>query len=100
MANTVQQTIGKDGRQFDAIAMEIFSNRMLSITESMASDMMRSSFSAQIKERRDFSVGIFDAQGRLIAQGTHIPLHLGSLLGSVEAVLQRYRLEDMSKGDA
>ena len=87
-------------QQFDAIAMEIFSNRMLSITESMAGDMMRSSFSAQIKERRDFSVGIFDAQGRLIAQGTHIPLHLGSLLGSVEAVLERHSVEDMVEGDA
>lgn len=87
-------------RRFDAIAMEVFSNRMLSITESMAVDMMRSSFSAQIKERRDFSVGIFDAAGRLIAQGTHIPLHLGSLLGAMEALLGRYGPEDMVEGDA
>ena len=70
MAHTIRQ-----GRQFDAIAMEVFSNRMLSITESMAIHMMRSSFSTQIKERRDFSVGIFDARGNLLAQGTHIPLH-------------------------
>lgn len=100
MAEKAQQTILSGGRQFDAIAMEIFSNRMLSITESMASDMMRSSFSAQIKERRDFSVGIFDAKGRLIAQGTHIPLHLGSLLGSVEALLERFPLSDIMAGDA
>jgi N-methylhydantoinase B len=100
MANTVQQTIREDGRQFDAIAMEVFSNRMLSITENMAIHMMRSSFSAQIKERRDFSVGIFDARGKLLAQGTHIPLHLGSLLGSTEALLERYKIADMVDGDA
>lgn len=100
MADTEQQNIQKDGRQFDAIAMEIFSNRMLSITESMAIHMMRSSFSTQIKERRDFSVGIFDARGNLLAQGTHIPLHLGSLLGAVEAMLERYKIADMVEGDA
>jgi N-methylhydantoinase B len=86
--------------RFDAIAMEVFSNRMLSITESMAIHMMRSSFSTQIKERRDFSVGIFDARGRLLAQGTHIPLHLGSLLGAMEALLARYQLEELVEGDA
>jgi N-methylhydantoinase B len=62
--------------------------------------MMRSSFSTQIKERRDFSVGIFDARGNLIAQGTHIPLHLGSLLGATEALLARYEVADMVEGDA
>ncbi|MFB0875831.1 MULTISPECIES: hydantoinase B/oxoprolinase family protein [unclassified Sphingobium] len=88
------------GQQFDAIEMEIFTNRMLSITENMALNMMRSSYSSQIKERRDFSVGIFDARGGLIAQGTHIPIHLGSLLGAVEALLERYSVEDMAEGDA
>jgi len=92
--------IDQETRQFDAIAMEIFSNRMLSITESMALNMMRSSYSSQIKERRDFSVGIFDAQGRLVAQGTHIPIHLGSLLGAMEALLERYQPSAMREGDA
>jgi N-methylhydantoinase B len=100
MTDTTQHTIPDVGRQFDAIAMEVFSNRMLSITESMAIHMMRSSFSTQIKERRDFSVGIFDGGGRLLAQGTHIPLHLGSLLGAMEALLERYKIEDMLEGDA
>ncbi|WP_321936357.1 hydantoinase B/oxoprolinase family protein [Paraburkholderia sp. J8-2] len=86
--------------KFDSIGMEVFSNRLLTITEDMAINMMRSSFSSQIKERRDFSVGLFDAHGRLIAQGTHIPLHLGSLLGSVRAVLSRYTLDQMVDGDA
>ncbi len=85
---------------FDAIAMEVFANRLLSITESMAINMMRSSFSTQIKERRDFSVGLFDSQGRLVAQGTHIPVHLGSLMGAVDALLERYPLENIKPGDA
>lgn len=85
---------------FDAIAMEVFANRLLSITESMAVNMMRSSFSAQIKERRDFSVGLFDGQGRLVAQGTHIPVHLGSLMGVVEGLLARYPREEIRPGDA
>jgi len=87
-------------RDFDPIAMEVFSNRLLSITETMAINMMRSSFSAQIKERRDFSVGLFDAQGRLVAQGTHIPVHLGSLMGAIDGLLARYAPEDIRPGDA
>lgn len=98
MSKDLQSSTKSD--KFDAIEMEVFSNRMLSITESMAIHMMRSSFSFQIKERRDFSVGIFDAKGRLIAQGTHIPLHLGSLLGAMEALLERYNLDEMDDGDA
>ncbi|WP_421481058.1 MULTISPECIES: hydantoinase B/oxoprolinase family protein, partial [Agrobacterium] len=87
-------------RKFDAIAMEIFTNRLLSITENMAINMMRASFSTQIKERRDFSVGLFDISGRLLAQGTHIPLHLGSLMGSMQAVLDAFPVSEMVEGDA
>jgi N-methylhydantoinase B len=87
-------------RSFDAIAMEVFSNRMMSITEDMAITMVRSSFSIQIKERRDFSVGLFDATGRLLAQGSHMPLHLGSLAGAVDAVLKRYPPAATRDGDA
>src|SRR5260221_13366816 len=65
----------------DPILMEVFSNRLLSITEEMGSNLIRASFSTNIKERRDCSVGLFDAAGRLIAQAAHIPLHLGPLLG-------------------
>ena len=84
---------------FDPIAVEVFTNRLLAITESMASNMMRASFSPQIKERHDFSVGIFDHLGRLIAQGTHIPIHLGSLLGAMEAVRARYSPAGILDGD-
>ena len=79
----------------DPILMEVFSNRLLSITEEMGSNLIRASFSTNIKERRDCSVGLFDAAGRLIAQAAHIPLHLGSLLGAVEAVRHDFPLAEM-----
>src|ERR1041385_3196979 len=87
-------------RLADPILMEVFSNRLLSITEEMGTNLIRASFSTNIKERRDCSVGLFDAGGRLIAQAAHIPLHLGSLLGAVEAVRGDFPLAEMSDGDA
>ena len=84
----------------DPILMEVFSNRLLSITEEMGTNLIRASFSTNIKERRDCSVGLFDAAGRLIAQAAHIPLHLGSLLGAVEAVRHDFPLAEMRDGDA
>jgi N-methylhydantoinase B len=84
----------------DPIAMEVFTNRLLSITEEMNNTLVRSSFSTNIKERRDCSVALFDGQGRLIAQGTQIPLHLGSLSGGVDAVLAAHPIETMRDGDA
>src|SRR5436309_12482617 len=84
----------------DPILMEVFSNRLLSITEEMGTNLIRASFSTNIKERRDCSVGLFDAEGRLIAQAAHIPLHLGSLLGAVEAVRREVPLDATAEGDA
>lgn len=97
--NTPHTASPVGGHDFDPIAVEVFTNRLLAITESMASNMMRASFSPQIKERRDFSVGMFDHRGRLVAQGTHIPVHLGSLMGSVEGVLARYAADEIRDGD-
>ena len=84
----------------DPVAMEVFSNRLLSITEEMGHTLVRASFSTNIKERKDCSVGLFDARGRLVAQASHVPLHLGSLMGGVEAVLAHYDIANMEDGDA
>lgn len=83
----------------DPIEMEVFTNRLLSITEDMNNTLVRSSFSTNIKERKDCSVALFDAAGRLVAQGTQIPLHLGSLNGAVRAVLAQYPAEAIADGD-
>jgi N-methylhydantoinase B len=83
----------------DPIGMEVFTNRLLSITEDMNNTLVRSSFSTNIKERKDCSVALFDAAGRLVAQGTQIPLHLGSLNGAIKAVLAQYPVETIRDGD-
>jgi N-methylhydantoinase B len=90
----------KPPREFDAIEMEVFSNRFMSITDEMGLSLVRSSFSTNIKERKDCSVGLFDGRGRLVVQASHIPVHLGSLQGGVAAVLENYKLEDIKPGDA
>ncbi len=84
----------------DPIRMEVFSNRLLAIAEDMGSILIRSSFSSNIKERRDASTALFDVRGRLIAQADHIPIHLGAMIGAVETILARYQLKDMAPGDA
>src|SRR5207248_4158336 len=57
-----------------------------SIAEEMGAVLIRSSFSANIKERRDCSTALFDERGRMIAQAEHIPVHLGALPDAVAAV--------------
>lgn len=84
----------------DPIQMEVFSNRLLAIAEDMGSILIRSSFSSNIKERRDCSTALFDAGGRLIAQADHIPIHLGAMIGAVETILQKVPLSAMAPGDA
>ena len=84
-----------EGQLFDPIAMEVFSNRLLSITEDMGNRLVRASFSHNIKERKDCSVAMFDGKGRLIAQAAHIPMHLGSLSGGVETVLGDYGVDNV-----
>ncbi|MBN8188132.1 hydantoinase B/oxoprolinase family protein [Salipiger thiooxidans] len=83
----------------DPIAMEVFTNRLLAVADEIGTSMIRASFSSNIKERKDCSVALFSADGRLIAQASHIPLHLGSLMGSVNAVLAAYPIERMVEGD-
>ena len=86
-------------RLSDPIEMEVFTNRLLSITEDMNNTLVRSSFSTNIKERKDCSVALFDGAGRLVAQGTQIPLHLGSLNGGIKAVLASYPAATIREGD-
>ena len=84
---------------FDPIAMEVFSNRLLTITEEMGITLVRGSFSPNIKERQDCSVALFDYKGRLISQASHIPMHLGALEGGVRTILRRYEIDAIDDGD-
>lgn len=76
----------------DPIDLEVFRHRTTMIAEEMGAALGRSALSPNIKERRDFSCAVFDAQGRMIAQAAHIPVHLGAMPRSVEAALARFTL--------
>jgi N-methylhydantoinase B len=80
----------------NVIEVEIFNKLFTSIAEEMGIILARSSFSANIKERRDFSCAIFDGQGKLVAQAAHIPVHLGAMPKTLTCVLAEM---DMLQGD-
>jgi N-methylhydantoinase B len=68
------------------IDLQVLGSSLRSIAEEMGAVLVRSAFSANIKERRDCSTALFDERGRMIAQAEHIPVHLGALPDAVAAV--------------
>ena len=70
------------------IELQVLGSSLLSIAEEMGAVLIRSAFSANIKERRDCSTALFDERGRMIAQAEHIPVHLGALPDAVAAVMR------------
>ncbi|MDB5304656.1 MAG: hyuB [Phycisphaerales bacterium] len=81
----------------DPIELELLRNLFEAAAEEMGITLQRVAFSANIKERRDFSCALFDASGELLAQAAHIPVHLGSMPASVRAVLGQ--LGALAEGD-
>lgn len=90
---------GGPGGGADAIELEVFRHLFASIAEEMGERLMRSAFSPNIKERRDFSCALFDAEGEMLAQAAHIPVHLGSTPMSVRAVIDTFDPAAMKPGD-
>jgi N-methylhydantoinase B len=70
------------------IQLQVIGASLRSIAEEMGAVLIRSSFSANIKERRDCSTALFDERGRMIAQAEHIPVHLGAMPDAVTAVMR------------
>jgi N-methylhydantoinase B len=79
-------------RNVDPITREVFLHRFSSLCEEMGAVLCRSAFSANIKERRDFSCALFDRHGELVAQAAHIPVHLGSIQLAVREAVSCVRL--------
>ncbi len=77
---------------FDPARLDIYHNLLKSVAEEMGVALTRTSFSPNIKERRDFSCALFDGRGRMVVQGEHLPVHLGSMPLSVESVLSSMEL--------
>lgn len=81
------------------IDVELMRSSLASIVDEIYYALMRSAYSTNIKERRDHSAAIFDARGRVAVQGESLPLHLASMLGLVEVVLDHYGAENLRPGD-
>ena len=80
----------------DPIFLEVFKNRMISISEEMGVTLSRTAFSPNIKERKDLSCALFDHKGEMMSQAAHIPVHLGSMPLSVQTAISEI---DFEQGD-
>ena len=78
--------------KFDPTTLEIYRALYTSVAEEMGTSLRRTSFSPNIKERRDYSCAVFDSSGRVIAQGDHMPVHLGSMPMAVAAALREVEI--------
>ena len=76
------------GCSADPVMLEVFNNLFMSIAEQMGETLKKTASSVNIKERLDFSCAVFDGEGQLVANAPHMPVHLGSMDKSVEAVIR------------
>ena len=86
------------GTTADPVLLEVFNNLFMAVAEQMGVTLANTAYSVNIKERLDFSCAIFDAQGNLIANAPHMPVHLGSMGESVKTIIDR-RGGTMQPGD-
>ncbi len=77
------------GTKADPVMLEVFNNLFMNIAEQMGVTLANTAYSVNIKERLDFSCAIFDAEGHLVANAPHMPVHLGSMDRSVETIIAR-----------
>ena len=80
----------------DPIELELFRHLLVSIAEEMGAVLRKTSYSANIKERRDYSCAVYDAGGETVAMGDHMPVHLGAMPLSVRHAMQAF---DLAPGD-
>jgi N-methylhydantoinase B len=80
----------------DPIDLQVTAGALRAACEEMGAVLVRSAHSANIKERRDCSTAVFDAEGQMVMQAEHIPVHLGAMPAAVAAVLDRDHRPDVS----
>jgi N-methylhydantoinase B len=80
----------------DPVTLQVMVGALRAACDEMGVVLVRSAHSANVKERRDASTGLFDASGQMVMQAEHIPVHLGAMPAAVEAILD----EDHAPGDA
>ena len=86
------------GTTVDPVLLEVFNNLFMNIAEQMGLQLQNTAYSVNIKERLDFSCALFDAEGNLIANAPHMPVHLGSMGESIKTVI-RENAGQMQPGD-
>ena len=86
------------GTTVDPVLLEVFNNLFMNIAEQMGLQLQNTAYSVNIKERLDFSCALFDAQGNLIANAPHMPVHLGSMGESIQTVIHQ-NAGRMKRGD-
>ena len=77
------------GTKADPIMLEVFNSLFMSIAEQMGATLANTAYSVNIKERLDFSCALFDPKGGLVANAPHVPVHLGSMSGSIKTIIRQ-----------
>ena len=75
--------------KLDPVTLSVLASALSGVAEEMGAVLIRGAYSSNIKERRDCSAALFDAEGRMVAQAEHIPVHLGAMPESVAAVMEK-----------
>jgi N-methylhydantoinase B len=83
----------------DLVTFEVLRNAFVSIAEEMGASLIHTAFSPNIKERRDCSAAVFNAQGLMVSQAEHIPVHLGAMPESLKAALEIFPESHWNDGD-
>jgi len=83
----------------DPIRAEVVARYLLGVTEEMGAALTRAAFSPNIKERHDCSTAVFDAEGNVIALPQRVPIHLGSMVGVVGAIVEKFPRDEIRPGD-
>jgi 5-oxoprolinase (ATP-hydrolysing) len=94
----VTREAGRATAPVDPVLLEVFANLFMAVAEEMGATLQNTASSVNIKERLDFSCAIFDAEGGLVANAPHMPVHLGSMGDCVTAVMRKH--PHMKPGDA
>jgi N-methylhydantoinase B len=75
--------------KLDPVTLSVLASALSGVAEEMGAVLIRGAYSSNIKERRDCSAALFDAEGRMVAQAEHIPVHLGAMPEAVAAVMEK-----------
>ncbi len=84
----------------DPATLEVVRNSFISIAEEMGVSLVRTAYSPGVKERRDCSCSIYNADGLMTAQAEHVPIHLGVMPQAVKGILKLFSKDEMREGDA